>query len=194
MPALTVHPVLLEDDYAGHVELQQPLYRALRVASDFFEQFGIYVHVAALKVPRLDHAIELTAENPWGQAWQAVIGGNLLGLPEGDRDEHRFLCLLRGWHDPYWIGWGGPGLAVVGDWAIERLLSMGTPEALWDDYHTAALVCHELGHVMGLGHNFDSDTDVMSYHWDRFPNSTLSQRPGAAGGAAEGCALEAGVP
>lgn len=195
--AIVIHPVLLYNDFTHFVDLGPALERALRTTELFFEQFGIYVYLASPKTPRLDHTIDLAAANPWQQVYDQVVRPNLLGADPG----HFLLTFLRGWADPYYMGWGGAQLAVMGDWAIDKFLSLGSPEAVWDDNYATAVLCHEIGHTFGLGHAFDDPNNIMAYQWRYFPNLFLtadqraqihSRLEAMSAGAAfdpEGCAL-----
>lgn len=193
MPATIVHPVIL--NYAESGDLVTPLRRALTVCADWWESMaGLYVLPANVKmVPGPVPAIDLRSPNPWEDVRQHVLGRNLLGLPPDDAAAHCYLVLLRGWRDAYWIGWGGSQLAVVGDWAIDALLSSGTPEAIVDDYRADGVICHEAGHVLGMSHDFDTPANIMAYDWPLFPGVTLSpksrQEALTAGAGALGCRL-----
>lgn len=164
-----IHPVLLTPSIEDVQRYREPLERLLRRSELWWESYGVYLYHAGIKA-LWGHQMDLMRENPWHETRQRMAQE---GYPEG----HGFLVFLRGWNDPRWAGWGGPGLAVVGDWALSVLASLGSPEALVDDDFAGKLVLHETGHVLGLGHNFKEPTgcDVMDYGWCGF-NSTLEQR------------------
>ena len=130
----------------------------------------------------LEAPLNTTTDEPWPQAagwWQN----------RPDYDIHALVTVfLAGWDSQRYIGWGGRlgrgGLAVVGEYAIQRILSRPTtpddptdwadPESLVDDRAAGKLYNHELGHAMGLPHDFADDLYVMSYGGHGF-NSILGE-------------------
>lgn len=167
-----VHPVILFDQFASYHDYAPALDRAVRQAETWWEQQGQYVHFATVKVLGPDHAINLSLGNPWGQAWDALINQNLLGLPSADVGAHKFLVLLRGWDHAQYVGWGGGQLAVVGDYCLKYLASVGGPDAIVDDNLAVGVMCHEVGHTLGYDH---TNTGIMSLGWSQYPNVLLEQ-------------------
>ena len=84
------------------------------------------------------------------------------------------VVFLKNWDSQKYIGWGGRPLAVVGDYALNRVLSSGSPDAITDDWTAGQLILHEEGHALGLPHDFSDDHLIMSYGHHKF-NSYLGQ-------------------
>ena len=76
-----------------------------------------------------------------------------------------YLAVLDGWDHPTYAGWGGIPLVVVGEWFLRVIESVGTPEAIVDDDLGGFLCCHEIGHAMGLPHDFETPDSAMGYGW-----------------------------
>ena len=84
------------------------------------------------------------------------------------------VVFMQGWDSQKYIGWGGRPLAVVGDYALNRIVSEGTPDAIVDDWEAGQLILFEEGHALGLPHDLSDDNLIMSYGHARF-NSYLGQ-------------------
>ena len=137
---------------------------------------GVYLECPPIELVRT-HPIDVTGDNPWNQAlsWW-------LGRPEYTVDGLA-VVLLHGWDSQLYIGWGGRPLALVGDYAIKRLLSRPTtPDdptdaadgaAIVDDWVAGELLLHEEGHALGLSHDFTTPGAVMNYSQHQGFNSVL---------------------
>lgn len=106
--------------------------------------------------------INLTLQNPWNEVYSYL---NDQGVFKPGR---KMVALLEGWDGR---GWGGNPLALVGDWAIERVKSTGNPSAVMDDYAAAGVIGHELGHVFGMGHDLTFPQSIMWSACYDFPNN-----------------------
>lgn len=165
-----IHPVLLFSAVTEPQPYREPLERVLRDCELWLEAQGIYALLASVKC-LYGHAIDTDQENPWYQVREHIA-------QQGYPSDHLVLVFLAGWDDPQWAGWGGPPLAVVGDWALRALASIGSPDAIIDDRLAGNLCLHEIGHALGLPHRFDVPCDIMSYDWCGY-NSLLTDRPAA---------------
>ena len=106
-----------------------------------------------------------TAYNPWYDVWK------FLALPPEDWA----LALLVDWQEREAAGWGGTPLAIAGKFTADRLLSGGTPDALADDWLAEGILCHEVGHVIGYGHDTTRENNIMGVGMWRYPNCGPSQ-------------------
>ena len=88
----------------------------------------------------------------------------------GTNPDARALVIRTDWVEPANYGWGGIPIAIVGKYAADRLLTMGTPDAIVDDWHTQGLAAHEIGHALGYGHEYGS----IMWEWWTYPNSNPS--------------------
>lgn len=102
--------------------------------------------------------------NPWPDIYAYLY-------PYLQPDE-RALAILVDWQESIANGWGGSPLALVGQYAASRLLTVGTIEAVVDDWHAMGLLAHEIGHVMGFGHSDPSvQLDIMNVGLYNYPNN-----------------------
>lgn len=113
------------------------------------------------------HDINVYQENPWPQtlAWLNSQVPHAPGC--------LYVVYLYGWSRGT-VGWGGRPLAVVGDYALNALASVGSPDSIWDDQFAGNLVMHEEGHSMGLDHDFQTPCALLGYGWCGY-NSILGE-------------------
>lgn len=155
-----VHPIVLGQALSDLTPIREPLERVLRRCELWWESKGVYLlHGSVLTLA--GHDIDTSLENPWQQTRARITQER---LPAG----HLSLVFLHGWDDYRWAGWGGPPMAVVGEWAMRLLASVGSPDAIWDDEYTGFLVMHEIGHALGLPHDFSDPNYLMSYGYRGF--------------------------
>lgn len=106
--------------------------------------------------------INTASDNPWPQTLNWWIN-------QPDYDVNTLLVVfLVGWDSQKVIGWGGRPLALVGEYALQRIASVGTPDSLVDDWSAGKLLLHEEGHALGLPHDFDTVGAVMGYGHEGF--------------------------
>lgn len=131
---------------------------------------------------QLEADLNTITDEPWPQ-----VAGWWQNHPDYDINALTTV-FLGGWDSQKYIGWGGRlglgGLSVVGDYAIDRILSRPTTpddptdwadaNSIVDDWQAGGLYCHELGHTMGLPHDFTTDGAMMGYQGRAF-NSILGE-------------------
>lgn len=172
MTTTYMHPIVLFDDLAHFEDYREPLEKVLRAVQVWWELHGYYIGMGGIKIPRVDHGLDLTAANPHAAVTTLVYDHNLVSLGEIEREEHKFLVLLRGWDNPQYAGWGGGRLSLVGELALRALLTTGSPDAIMDDSMASGLIAHEVGHTLGFAHSL---AGIMSWGWVNFPNVELAQ-------------------
>lgn len=117
------------------------------------------------------HNINVYQENPWPQTLAWLNEQPFYAPFLAPRD--LYVVYLYGWSRGT-VGWGGRPLAVVGDYALNALASVGSPDSIWDDQFAGNLVMHEEGHSMGLDHDFQTPGAVMGYGWKGY-NSIIGE-------------------
>lgn len=115
-----------------------------------------------------DTQINVHQDNPWYDTL------NWLNAQPFYVPTDLYVVHLYGWYSASYAGWGGRPLAVVGDYELNALASVGNPDSIWDDTKAGFLVMHEEGHALGLQHDFSDLRLVMSYGWQGY-NSILGQ-------------------
>ncbi len=168
MLTVPVRNILLHAPGATPVPITPAFHKLLADCKLWYALYGVDLTIAQPET--LEAPINTANVNPWPE-----VAGWLMNHPDYD-PEAITTVFLQGWSTIF-IGWGGGlglgGLSVVGDYAIERILSVPTTpddatdaadgRALVDDPEAGRLWCHEVGHALRLPHDFTDDRYVMSY-------------------------------
>lgn len=117
---------------------------------------GVFIEFTEAESLITTDEINYTLPNPWYQTKDYLDLNSRYGY---------HLVFLNDWNDPNYAGWGGYPLAVGGEWALRALESVGSPDAIVDDWKAGYLVLHEIGHAFGLPHDFNTRCSFMSYDW-----------------------------
>lgn len=146
---------------------REALQKAIVLADQWWMARGIQMINPDINVV-VGHSLDLYTSNPWYDV------RNWLNSQGYDVSKEKFVVYLHGWNNNNYLGWGGNTLAVVGDWVYRALESLGTPEAIVDDWAAGYIIMHEFGHVLGLTHDFQTQCALMGYGWCGY-NSILGE-------------------
>lgn len=138
------------------------LKEALGLVNLFWSAYGYPLEITEPEVYHIE-GIDLTSSNPWYDVYNAVQG--LYTPPE------KVLVILEGWDIVGSLGWGGDPLAVVGEYTVQRFLTIGSPEHIVDDWPAVGILAHELGHVLGFSHDLTKLNNVMWSGLYNFPET-----------------------
>ena len=154
-----IQPILLLPASGIDVQGRNDLYglatQVLRPLEEFWERNG---QLALLRTPTIETAdFDLVDAYPWDNLQDYFIRQG-----RAVTESEHVLVFLAGWTHPRWAGWGGNGIALVGDYFFQ--LARGG-----DSFDAAAgLAAHELGHTFrGAGHKAIDLTppDIMGAWW-----------------------------
>ena len=135
----------------------------------FFDSYGMPLEFAPIERLTYTGPVDYrTLDNPWYELYRFL---QPIDVP--------VLAVVVDWVEQSAYGWGGYPLAMVGQYAASRLLTVGTPEALVDDFHAMGLMGHEVSHCMGFGHSDPSRRDILNqglYDWPEcYPSPDMVQ-------------------